>query len=307
MARLLSDVLESTFFRGPRAPLPLAFSSCSRAFVRDNRFSPLLVTFLGKSMYVISERINGLFSSVSKAIDQRDAKWIQEHALNQIAKGAQALDINTGPGREDGPAVMEWLVRTVQEVTDVPLSIDTPGIKTMTAGLKACRNRAIMNSTTAEKAKMEKLFPLAREHNADIICLTMDERGVPNDAASRAEMAMLMITTAMEHEIMPDRLYLDPLVLPTKAAQDQGLKVIEALRMFQSLNEPAPRTVVGLSNVSNGTKDRPLVNRTYLAMLMGAGLSAVICDPEDQELMSTIKAGQVLLNQKLYCDDFLRA
>ncbi|HVO77323.1 MAG TPA: dihydropteroate synthase DHPS, partial [Methanomassiliicoccales archaeon] len=103
------------------------------------------------------------------------------------------------------------------------------------------------------------------------------------------------------------RLYLDPLILPIKAAQDQGSKVIEALRMFRTLNDPAPRTVCGLSNVSNGTKDRSLVNRAYLGMLMGAGLSAVICDPEDELLMNEIKAGQILLNQKLYCDDFLRA
>jgi 5-methyltetrahydrofolate corrinoid/iron sulfur protein methyltransferase len=258
-------------------------------------------------MYVISERINGLFSSVSKAIDRRDAKWVQEHALRQLDCGAQALDINTGPGRDDGPAAMEWLVRTVQEVTSVPLCIDSPGIKTLSAGITAAKNKVIINSTTAERAKMDKLFPLAREHGAEVICLCMDERGVPNSAEARAEMAMLMITTAMEHEIMPDRLLLDPLVLPTKAAQDQGAKVIEAVRMFQTLNEPPPRTVVGLSNVSNGTKDRPLVNRTYVAMLMGAGLSAAILDPEDKELMDTIKAAQVLLNQKLYADDFLRA
>ena len=110
-------------------------------------------------MYVISERINGLFSAVSKAIDRRDAKFIQEQALKQIQCGAQALDINTGPGREDGPAAMEWLVRSVQEVTDVPLCIDTPGIKTLTAGLNACKGRSIINSTTAERAKMEQLFP----------------------------------------------------------------------------------------------------------------------------------------------------
>jgi len=258
-------------------------------------------------MYIISERINGLFTSVSRAIDRRDAKWVQEHALKQLDCGAQALDINTGPGREDGPASMDWLVRTVQEVTEAPLCIDTPGLKTMTAGVQACRNKVMINSTTAEKARMDKLFPLAREHDAEVICLCMDERGVPNSADARAEMAMLMITTAMEHEVMPDRLFLDPLVLPTKAGQDQGPKVIEAVRMFRTLNEPSPRTVVGLSNVSNGAKERPLINRTYMAMLMGAGLSAAILDPEDRELMSTIKAAQVLLNQKLYADDFLRA
>jgi 5-methyltetrahydrofolate corrinoid/iron sulfur protein methyltransferase len=239
-------------------------------------------------MYIISERINGLFTSVSKAIDNRDAKWIQDHAIRQLDCGSQALDINTGPGRDDGPAVMEWLVRTVQEVTEVPLCIDTPGIKTMTSGLKAAKNRVIINSTTAEKARMEKLFPLAKEYNAEVICLTMD-------------------TTAMEHDVMPERLFLDPLILPTKAAQDQSVKVIEALRLFRTLNDPAPRTVVGLSNVSNGAKDRSLLNRTYLAMLMGAGLSAAILDPEDAELMKTLKSAQILLDQKLYCDDFIRA
>ena len=118
---------------------------------------------------------------------------------------------------------------------------------------------------------------------------------------------MLMMTTAMEFEVMPERILLDPLVLPVSAAQDQGHKVIEALRLFQMLNDPAPRTVVGLSNVSNGARDRGLLNRTYLAMLMGAGLSAAILDPEDRELMETVKSGQVLLDQKLYCDDYLRA
>lgn len=283
------------------APCEIGPSAPSKGFYRSSAYVDAI------PMYVISERINGLFTSVSKAIDRRDDKWVQEHALRQLQCGAQALDINTGPGREDGPAAMEWLVKTVQEVTDAPLCIDTPGIKTMTAGVSACRNRAIINSTTAERAKMERLFPLAKEHGAEVICLCMDERGVPNSADARAELAMLMITTAMEYELMPERLFLDPLVLPTKAAQDQGSKVIEAVRMFQTLNEPAPRTVVGLSNVSNGTKERPLVNRTYMAMLMGAGLSAAILDPEDAELMSTIKAAQVLLNQKLYADDFLRA
>ncbi|HUT27034.1 MAG TPA: dihydropteroate synthase [Methanomassiliicoccales archaeon] len=258
-------------------------------------------------MLVISERINGLFTVVGKAIDARDSKFIQEHALKQIECGAHALDLNVGPGRDDGPAAMDWLVRTVQDVTDVPLCIDTPGIKTMTAGVKACRNKIIINSTTAEMKRMQALFPLAREHDADVICLTMDERGIPNDAESRAEMAMLMMTTAMEYDIMPDRLLLDPLVMPIKAAQDQAVKVIKAMQLFQTLNDPAPRTVVGLSNVSNGAKERSLINRTYLGMLIGAGLSAGIVDVQDAQLMEVIKTGELLRAEKLYCDDFLRA
>lgn len=258
-------------------------------------------------MLVISERINGLFTSVGKAIDARDAKFIQDLAVRQVEHGAQALDVNVGPGREDGPAAMEWLVRTVQDAVSVPLSLDTSGPKTMEAGLKAAAGKVIMNSTTAEEKRMERFFPLCREYDAEIICLCMDEKGVPNSADARAEMAMVMMTRAMDFEVMPERILLDPLVLPTSAAQDQGRKVVQAVQMFQALNEPAPRTVVGLSNVSNGTKQRSLLNRTYLAMLMGAGLSAAILDPEDEELMKVLKAGQILLNEQLYADDFLRA
>ena len=257
-------------------------------------------------MLVISERINGLFTSVGKAIDKRDAKFVQDLAVRQGENGAQALAINVGPGRDDGPAAMEWLVSMVQEVTPLPLSLDTSGPKTMEAGLRAAKNPVIMNSTTAEEKRMAKFFPLCKEYDSDIICLCMDEKGVPNSAEARAEMAMLMMTKAMEHDIMPERLYLDPLVIPTSAAQDQGRKIVQAVQMFQTLNEPAPRTVVGLSNVSNGAKERSLLNRTFLAMLMGSGLSAAICDPEDKELMEIIKASQVLMNERLYCDDFLR-
>ena len=148
-------------------------------------------------------------------------------------------------------------------MTEIPLCIDAFGPKTMEAGVKACNNPVIMNSTNADPARMEKYFPLCREYNAEIICLCMDEKGIPNSADARAEMAMLMMATAMEYEIMPDRLFLDPLVMPVGAAQDQGAKVIQAVSMFQSLNEPAPRTVVGLSNVSNGAKNRSLLNTTY--------------------------------------------
>ena len=153
---------------------------------------------------------------------------------------------------------------------------------------------------------MSSLFPLAAKYDAEIICLTMDERGVPNDAESRAEMAMLMMTTAMEHGITSDRIYLDPLVLPVSAAQDQAQKVIDAIRMFRMLDDPAPKTVVGLSNISNGASGRPLINRTFFAMLAGAGLSAAIMDPEDSELMDVLKTADVLLNRKLYCSDYLR-
>jgi len=256
-------------------------------------------------MLIISERINGQFASVGRAIDQRDEKYIRDLALKQLESGADYLDINTGPGRDDAPACMEWLVKTAQDAVDLPLCLDTPGPKTMEAGLKACDEKPIMNSTTAELKKMERFFPLANEYDADIVCLTISEKGIPNDAESRTELAMMLVTTAMEHDVMPDKLYIDPVILPVGAAQDQSKVVIDSIQRFRILNDPPIRTIVGLSNVSNATKERSLLNRSFLAMLMGTGLTAAIADPEDKELMKVAKAGEILLNEKLYCDDFL--
>ena len=257
-------------------------------------------------MLIISERLNGLFKSVGKALDERDKKALQDLTLEQVKLGASMLDVNTGPGRDDTAADVTWMLETIQEVTDTPICIDTPDPNAMEAGLKAIKGKVMINSTTAEANKMDKLFPLAAQYNADIISLTLDEKGIPNDANSRGEMALIMITKAMEHGIPTENIFLDPLVLPVGAAQDQGPKVLEAMDMFKTLCDPAPKTVVGLSNISNNTKQRPLINRTYLIMLMAHGLDAAICDPFDTELMNAIKTSEILLNKKLYADDFLK-
>ena len=257
-------------------------------------------------MLIISERLNGQFKAVGKALDEKDKKALQDLVLEQVKLGANMLDVNTGPGRDDPAGDITWMVETIQEVTDLPICIDTPDPNAMEAGLKAVKGKVMINSTTAEAFKMEKLFPLAAQYNADIIALTLDEKGIPNDAPSRGEMALIMITKAMESGISTENIYLDPLILPIGAAQDQGKKVLESLDMFKTLCDPAPKTVVGLSNISNNTKQRPLINRTYLVMLMAHGLDAAIMDPGDTELMNAVKASEILLNKKLYADDFLK-
>ena len=257
-------------------------------------------------MLVISERINGQFTAVGKAIDARDSKVLQDLALAQIEAGANALDINTGPGMENAPEIIAWMVESVQDVTDAQLCIDTTDPAAMAAGVKAAKTTPIMNSTTADDFKMEKLFPIAKEYDAEIIGLTLDEKGIPNDAESRCELALMIITKAMEYEVSTDKIYLDPLILPVGPAQDQGKKVLDALDMFKTLCDPAPKTVVGLSNISNNTKERSLINRTYCTMLMAHGLDAAIMDPADEELMKTIKTSDILLNKRLYADDFLK-
>lgn len=258
-------------------------------------------------MLVVGERINGQFPQVSKAIDARDPKYIRELAGEQIHAGADILDVNTGPGRDDGPEAMAWLVKTIQDAFDVRLAIDSPGLKTQEAGLSACKRTPLINSTTAEEKRMEKFFPLALDHDADIVCLTINEKGIPNSVERRAEVAMTLLANAMDKGLAPEKLYLDPVVLPISAAQDQCPVVCEAVTAFRCLNTPPPKTIVGLSNVSSGADERSLLNTTYLVMLLGRGLDAAIVDPQDEQLMRALKASDVLLNRKLYANSFLRA
>lgn len=271
------------------------------------RRSSYLVAQGGLRLIVVGERINGQFPQVGRAIDAKDAKFVQDMALEQVGAGAHILDVNTGPGRDDAAGAMVWLVRTIQDAVDVRLALDSPSLKVQQAGLAECRREPMINSTTAEQKRMEKFLPLAAEHNAEIVCLTIDEKGIPNSLEGKTEIAMVLLSSAIDKGIAPEKIYLDPVVLPISAAQAQCPVLCEAITSFRGLNTPPPRTIVGLSNVSSGAEEKSLLNRTYLGMLLGRGLDAAIVDPNDSELMNVVKAAEVLLNQKLYAHSFLRA
>lgn len=257
-------------------------------------------------MMLIGEKCNGMFSAVGKAIDARDADFIAKLAADQAKAGASVIDLSTGPGRDDAADAMRWLVKVAQGATDARLSIDSPSVEVIRAGLEECKGHPLINSTTAEIEKMSKLFPLAKEFNAEIVCLTIDEKGIPNTVDQRMELAMTILATAMDAGVPTESLFLDPVILPVSAAQNQLPLVCESISAFKNLSSPAPKTVVGLSNVSNGAQEKKLLNRVYLAMLIGRGLDAAIVDVLDIDLMNTVKAAEVLLNKKLYAHSFLK-
>ena len=256
-------------------------------------------------MILIGERINGLFRDVARAIAERNPEPIHALALAQTKAGAHFLDVNTGPAVDEPEEVMGWLVRTVQEVVDTPVCIDTMNVKALEAGLAAHRGRALINSTTGERAKLDAILPLAREYGAQVIGLAMNEKGVPKDANDRTAIAMEIVAAADEYGISPQDLYLDPLILPVAVAQEHTPEVLDTLRQVRLLADPPPRTVVGLSNVSQKSKNRSLVNRTFLAMAMACGLDAAILDVTDQDLMDVVATANILLNKEVYCDSYL--
>ncbi|MEW6189590.1 MAG: dihydropteroate synthase [Actinomycetota bacterium] len=258
-------------------------------------------------MLVIGEKINVISRKIGAAMKAKDPKPIQELAIAQANAGANMLDVNIGPATKGGPELMEWLVKTIQEVVDVPLSLDTTNPKAVEAGLKVHKGQALINSASGQKERLESMLPLAKKYDAKIIGLTMTEKGIPRDANERASIAVDIITAMAEYEVHLENLYLDPLLLPIGVAQQQTMEAIEAVRLFKQLHDPPLKTVVGLSNISNGVpaQVKPILDRTLLAMLMTVGLDAAILDPLDEELMKTLKTAQVFRNEILYCHSYL--
>lgn len=258
-------------------------------------------------MLIIGERINGMFRAVGQAIRDRDAEVVQKLARDQVAAGANYLDVNVGPAAAEPLEAMAWLVNAIQEATDTPLAIDSPKVEAIEVGLAACKNGAMINSTDARAAKLQPLMALAKQHDCPIIGLTMDDRGIPGDATGRAEMAMQICAAALDTGVPTDRVYLDPLILPVNAAQEGAGEVLEAIRQCKLLCDPPPKVVLGLSNVSQGAKYRELINRTYLVMALTAGLDAAIVDVFDTELVNSMITAEMLLNKNIYCDDYIKA
>lgn len=258
-------------------------------------------------MLVIGELINGMFRDVSKAIKNREADIIQHLADEQVRAGAMALDLNVGPYSKDPKTDMKWLVETVQKVTSVSLSLDATKFEVIEEGLKVAKSKAIINSTIAEDDKMGIAFSLAKKYKTQVIGVAMDKSGIPNSKEKRVELAAKIVAKAMDLGIAAEDLYLDPILLPINVGQDQEMTIIETIREFRQLCTPAPNTLVGLSNISQGTKTRSILNRTFLTMAMANGLTAAILDPLDKKLMDALITAELILNKNIYCESFLDA
>jgi len=258
-------------------------------------------------MLIIGELINGMYSNIALAIKQRDKKAVQKCALEQIACGADALDINCGPASRDPLIDLPWLVEIIQEVTDKPLCLDSSKPQVIAEGLKVARNKTIINSTTADPEKLDILIPLAKQHKSKLIGITISTKGIPQNKDQRLELAATIVAHASEKGFPIEDLYLDPIVLPVNVAQGQMQDILESIHEFKIISEPSPKTILGLSNVSQGTHLRSLINRTFLTMAVAYGLDSAILDPKDQELIDTLITAELILNKNIYCDSYLEA
>jgi 5-methyltetrahydrofolate corrinoid/iron sulfur protein methyltransferase len=261
-------------------------------------------------MYIIGENIHIISGSVKDALREKNAKFFQESAVQQVEAGAKALDLNLGPRKKDWEEVFPWITKAVEAVVDVPLCFDSTNLMGIEAGLRTVtKTQPIINSTSAEPERLEKVPLLAKQYNARLIALTMGKSGIPVGADERVTIALeALIPRMLEIDYPIEDLIIDPLALTVSGCQEYGPELIEAVRTLQFAWDPPPSISIGLSNVSNAVphKNRPLINQVYCVMLMGAGLKMVIADPLDQDLKETIRiveekddstaVGQLLLN-----------
>jgi 5-methyltetrahydrofolate corrinoid/iron sulfur protein methyltransferase len=242
-------------------------------------------------MILIGESINVVAKTIGPAMRQREPQLIHELAKAQAEAGADYLDINIGPARKAGDELMEWIVNTVQEVTNLPLSLDTTNPAAMEAGLKVHKGKALINSISV--VRMEEELPLVQEYGVDFIGLLWGREGMPRDADERAMIAVELMGTANAMGIPSESIWFDPIATPVVNIESNQAK--PCLEFMSSLGDIAPgcKSVIGLSNVSNGapTQLRPYLNRTFLIMLMRYGLHSAIVDVLDTELVQ-IARGQ---------------
>ena len=240
-------------------------------------------------MILIGENINIMSNIIGQAMRGRNPKPIQELTEAETETGVDYLDLNIGPARKAGDELMEWAVKTVQEVTNLPLSLDTTNPVAMEAGLKVHKGKALINSISL--TRMEEELPLIKKYNADMVGLLWGREGMPRDAAERGVIAVELAYSANEMGIPNENIWFDPIVTPVVNVDTNQVKpCLEFMSMLQDI-APGCKSAVGLSNISNGTPThlRPYPNRTYLMMLMKYGIHSAIVDAFDSELIRIAK------------------
>jgi 5-methyltetrahydrofolate corrinoid/iron sulfur protein methyltransferase len=244
-------------------------------------------------MYIIGENIHIISPRVKKAIAERDEKFFQDTAVRMVDAGADAVDLNIGPQKKHGHEILPWLVEVVEEVVDVPLVFDTTNLMAIEAACETVtKAQPIINSTDARAERLESVPAVAKKFNTRLVALTMAEGMIPVGADERVGIALeRLIPHMLEIDFPITDLIIDPLVLTVSGCQEYCPECIEAVRTLKFAWDPPPLTNGGLSNVSNAVPNemRPFLNRTYMVMLMGAGIDMVIADPFDRELLEWIR------------------
>ena len=257
-------------------------------------------------MIIVGEKINTSRKSIEQAVSNRDSSFIVNIAREQAEAGADYIDVNAGTFVETETDNLCWLVETVQSELDVPLALDSPDPKALEAAMKRHKGIPMINSISLEEERFKSLLPVITSQPCHVVALCMSQTSMPTTVADRVEVGSELITRLTGAGIPLDRIYVDPLIQPVSVDTNMGLASLGAIRKIMD-NFPGVNTICGLSNISFGLPERRIINRNFLALCISYGLSAVILDPTDRELMTTLITVEMLLGRDEYCGNYIEA
>lgn len=264
-------------------PRRLQLTSRTKTVIIDKDLPPIM----------IGERINPT-GRKKLAAEIKDGSFtsVKKEAIGQTRAGASVLDVNMGVGGIDQAAAMKRAMLELTPLTDLPLAIDTSDATALEAALRIYPGRALINSVSAEPERLEKFLPLAKKYGAAILCLPL-EKDLPKTAEARVELIRKIIEAARKAGLQDGDFLLDGLVLTVASDASAAKEVLRALTLYrQEFGYPS---TMGLSNISFGLPNRPIVNHTFYAMCLAAGLDAPIMNPYDDGMKDTLSSAKALL------------
>ena len=249
---------------------------------------------------VIGERINPTGKKrFQQALKEQDFDYIVDVAIQQEDAGADILDVNVGHPGVDEVTMLPAVVKKLQEATSLPLMLDSTNPAALEAALRVCCGKAAVNSVNGEQAVLDRILPIVKKYGAAVAGLTLDETGLPTNAAERIAIAERIVRAAEEYGIPRHDVWIDCLTLTVSAQQDQARETLEAIRhVTREMHLP---TVLGVSNISFGLPNRPLMATTFLAQALYAGLTLPILNPNQREMMDAIMAHRALSGEDEGC------
>jgi 5-methyltetrahydrofolate--homocysteine methyltransferase len=263
-----------------------------------------VVIGFGRPFVIIGERINPTGrKKLAEEMAAGNFETVIADAVAQVEAGAQMLDVNAGIPLADEPAILARAIELVQDVTDVPLSIDSSIVAALESGLSVYRGKALVNSVTGEEDRLETVLPLVAKHGAAVVAITNDESGISEDPDVRFEVARTIVSRAADHGIAKEDIVVDPLVMPIGALRDAGRQVFRIVRRLRE--ELGVNTTCGASNVSFGLPNRPALNAAFLPMAIASGLTSAITSPLHPEMLQAVKAADVLMGNDAHCAEWI--
>lgn len=280
----LRKILDRTPLVDCQPEIVTAVSSGSQTVVLNDRLS------------LIGERINPTGKKrLKEALRNNELSYLLKEALKQVEAGADILDVNVGLPEIDESKMMQQAVQEIQGIVTVPLQIDSSSIAAIETGARYYNGKPLINSVNGKAESMAEIFPIVKKYGGVVLGLTLDETGIPETAEARLAIAKKIVTTAAKYGIPKEDVMIDPLVLTASAQQEQVQVTLETLRLLR--DDLGVLTVAGLSNVSFGLPNRELMNSTFLASAVAAGLTTPIVNPLSEFLMNTVRALKVIYNQ----------